>query len=60
MRCITYSNDDGSREGAYFTDDTDTPATEFIPYGCTLAEDFDTDDGFPSSFPLDYNLEKTM
>lgn len=58
MRCIVYSNQSGSKEGVYFTEDTEIDPAEIIPPDCTLAYDFDTENGFPGGFPLDYNLER--
>lgn len=60
MRCIYYCNESGSREGVYFTEDTEMDANDVCPPDCTVSEDFDTDDGFPSSFPLEYNMEKRI
>lgn len=59
IRCIVYSNENGSREGVFFTSDIDTDATEFIPYGCTIDSTtiMDSND-FPSAFPFEYNLER--
>ena len=59
MRVIHYSNKDGSKEGVFFTEDTDVNAEDILPPGCTVDNDFTIDgDEFPSGFPLDYNLEK--
>lgn len=59
MRVIHYSNQDGSKEGVFFTEDTDVNAEDILPPGCKVHNDFAFDgDDFPSDFPLDYNLEK--
>jgi hypothetical protein len=58
IRCIVYSNESGSREGVYFTEDIDLDARDCIPSDCTIDHDFMISDIFPSSFPFDYNLER--
>ena len=59
IRCIQYSNQDGSREGVYFTEDLEISADEVIPPGCELVNDFQIEsDDFPGDFPLEYNLER--
>ncbi len=57
-RCIVYSNENGSREGVYFTTDLEMDASFCIPPNCTLSNDFTITDDFPDTFPMDYNLEK--
>ncbi len=59
-RCILYSNESGSREGCYFTEDLEMNAADVIPPDCTLSKDFTLDDDFPSIFPLEYNMEKRI
>jgi len=61
VRCILFSNENGSREGVIFTEDMDTITQDFIPPGCKL----DGESEFPisylpnsTSFPLDYILWK--
>jgi hypothetical protein len=60
VRCIHYANESGSREGVYFTEDTDMDAQDVIPPGCTLNKDFEIDDDLPGDFPLDTALEKRI
>ena len=57
-RLIHYSNDSGSKEGVYFTEDTELNASSVVPPGCTITNDVILDEEFPSTFPMDYNLEK--
>lgn len=59
MRVIHYSNSDGSKEGVFFTEDFEMDARDAIPPNCVLCNDFAINDKFPSSFPMEYNLEKT-
>lgn len=58
MRIIHYSNNSGSKEGIYVTEDLKMDASDVCPPGCTVSNDFMVDDEFPSGFPLEYNLER--
>ena len=58
MRLIHYSNDSGSKEGIFLTDDTEMDASEACPPGCTVINDCTINDRLPSTLPLEYNLEK--
>lgn len=59
MRVIHYSSQDGTKEGVFFTEDTDLKSEEVLPPRCKVVNDFTIDgDDFPSDFPLEYNLEK--
>ncbi|MES2287348.1 MAG: hypothetical protein V4547_16770 [Bacteroidota bacterium] len=59
IRCIHYSNENGSKEGVIFTADMDAEPNEFIPHGCTLDSETEMDESdFPSAFPFEYNLER--
>lgn len=58
IRIIHYSNDNGSKEGVFFTDDMGMDAIEACPPDCTVVSDTDFNFELPSSFPLEYNLEK--
>ena len=57
VRLIHYSNEDGSCEGVYFTDDLKMDASDACPYGCTVKSDqqieMDT-----SGFPMNYDLRR--
>lgn len=59
MRLIIYSTLNGSREGVYFTEDFEMDANEILPPNCIIDSDIEIDgNDFPSSFPLNYNLER--
>jgi len=59
IRVIRYSNESGSREGVYFTEDFEVLNSEIIPYCCTVNSDLIIEvSDFDLSFPLDYNLER--
>lgn len=58
LRCIHYSNFDGSIEGVFFTDDFSMDAADCIPPNCSLDNEFKLEKSdFPNTFPFDYNLE---
>ena len=56
-RLIHYSGPNG-REGVTFTEDLDADVNDFIPVGCKLETDTELDIELPSTFPMDYQLEK--
>lgn len=60
-RLIMYVNKRGNpaKEGVYFTEDYDSPASDFIPLDCEVHSDTVIDADLPSDFPLDTALEKT-
>ena len=55
-RIIHFTNENGSKEGVYFTDDMNTPAEDFIPPFCELGSDTTIDDDMPNHFPMNYTL----
>ena len=56
IRCIVASNNSGSREEVYFTDDFETEAEEFFYLDdMTISSDEEIDD-LPSMFPLNHTL----
>jgi hypothetical protein len=58
VRCIVFSNETGSREGVYFTEEPNIDVEDIVPLGCSVDHDFFIEDPFPSSFPFDYCLER--
>jgi hypothetical protein len=57
IRIIHFSNESGSKEAVYFTDDFVTPATEFVRPGYTLDKDVTIEaSNWPSTFPMNYCL----
>lgn len=61
VRCILFSNDSGSKEGVYFTEDMEIPAEEFCPPDCTISGTSElSDSDLPSCFPLDRPLMKEI
>lgn len=61
VRCILFSNENGSKEGVIFTDDMDAPATDFIPPDCTLSGETELhENDLPTAFPLNYTLMRTF
>ena len=58
-RIITASNDNGNKEEVYFTEDFDTPATDFISPDLTINCDKVIDEEMPSGFPMNYTLKRS-
>jgi hypothetical protein len=58
IRVIRYSNENGSREGVYFTEDFDLLVDDITPIGCEVDDDtiIEVYNWLPL-FPMDYNLE---
>lgn len=54
VRCILFSNDNGSKEGVIFTEDMETETADFIPPSCTLDGESELPlNTLPDCFPLD-------
>lgn len=51
---------DSYNEGIYITEDIDTDAGDFVPYGCTLYSDTQHDIDLPSGFPIEYGFKKEI
>jgi hypothetical protein len=59
IRIIRYSNENGSREGVYFTEDFELLADDVIPFGCELDSDTVIEVyNWDGCFPMDYHLER--
>jgi hypothetical protein len=57
LRIIKQSNESGSEERVYFTEDFDTPIEELTISGLTVDSDVIIEGiELPSGFPLDYDL----
>lgn len=58
IRLIIVSNNSGSKEDVIFTEDYDTPATDY----CTVDQEVTFDDkieaDLPTTFPLEYTLHR--
>lgn len=60
IKCITFGNDNGSKEGVYFTADLDIDVNDIIPEGCSLnGESLLDEDELPMAFPLEYLLMRS-
>lgn len=60
IRIIRYSNENGNREGVYFTEDMNLDVHDVVPGGCNhIVETFVQVDVWDFAFPMDYNLERT-
>ena len=55
-RIIHFSNENGSREGVFITDDLKTSAEDFVPFGTDLQSDETYEEEMPSGFPINYAL----
>lgn len=54
VRCILFSNENGSKEGAIFTEDHDTITADFIPPSCTFDDESEINSrDLPTAFPFD-------
>ena len=58
IRLIVSSNDNGTDEEVYFSDDFVAPADDFLTPGLTLNSDTIIDDVLPSCFPRGYALRR--
>ena len=58
IRIIHYSNESGSHEGVFFTEDLEMDAEDVLPPNCTISSDTKLDIELPSSFPMEYNLTR--
>ena len=57
-RIIHYGNENGSIEGVHFTEDKSLDVKTILPKGCKVENDITLDEDMPSTFPMDYYLEK--
>ena len=58
IRIIHYIEPGHSREGIYITEDLETEAGDFVPYGCRLYSDTQHDIQLPGGFPIENQFEK--
>ena len=58
IRVIVASNDNGSKEEVYFTEDFEAEASDFFYMGDMTITIDDKIDELPSCFPMDYVLRR--
>jgi len=59
IRIIRYSNESGTREGVFFTEDMDLLTEDVVPGGCDYIVETVIDAyGWDCAFPMEYNLER--
>ena len=56
IRILHFSNENGSREGIFITEDLTTPPEEFVPFGTELQSDENYEEEMPGGFPLGHVL----
>lgn len=59
VRIIICSTEDGSKEDVIFTQEFDTPASDYCRPGLTIDCDEVKELDLPSAFPLEHTLTKT-
>lgn len=56
IRVIGTSTENGEQEEVYFTNDFDSPASDYARPGWTVDYDEIIEDNLPSGFPREYSL----
>lgn len=58
IRCLVASSENGEKERVVFTEDFETPGTDFFSMDFTVDSDTQIDNVLPSGFPVDYALAR--